>query len=126
MAIEVICISTPPTPARIDIEGTTMTKSKLPDVVWDRHTILAEIKRRGMSLSGIAQDAGLEGSACRHGIARRNRNGARAIADALGIPFDTLFPGYHARGHNSDANLSLKKPAPSRQNEPSSVDGKAA
>ena len=52
-----------------------MTKTKLPEVIWDRHTILAEIRRRGMTLSGIAEDAGLEGSACRHGIARRNRNG---------------------------------------------------
>lgn len=103
-----------------------MTKTKLPDVIWDRHTILAEIRRRGMTLSGIAEDAGLEGSACRHGIARRNRNGALAIAAALGIPFDTLFPGYHARGHNSDANLSLKAASSSRQNVAPSVDGKAA
>lgn len=103
-----------------------MTKTKLPEVVWDRHTILAEIRRRGMTLSGIAQDAGLEGSAARHGIARRNRNGAMAIAAALGIPFDVLFPGYHPRGHNSDANLSLKQRDPSRQNVSPSMDGKAA
>lgn len=103
-----------------------MAKPKLPEVIWDRHTILAEIKRRGMTLSGIAEDAGLEGSACRHGIARRNRNGAQAIAAALGIPFDTLFPGYHARGHNSDANLSLKQGGSSRQNVTQSADGKAA
>lgn len=103
-----------------------MTKTKLPDFTWDRFTILAEIKRRGMSLSGIARDAGLEGSAARHGIARRNRNGAIAIAAALGIPFKILFPGYHPRGHNSEANLSLKKGAPSRQNVSPSVDEKAA
>lgn len=103
-----------------------MTRTKLPDPVWDRHTILAEIRRRGMTLSGIAEDAGLEGSAARHGIARRNRRGAMAIAAALGIPFDTLFPGYHARGHNSDANLSLKQRPASRQNVASPVDEKAA
>lgn len=103
-----------------------MTATQLPKPVWDRHSILAEIRRRGMTLSGIAEDAGLEGSACRHGIARRNRNGAIAIAEALGIPFDALFPGYHAHGHNSDANLSLKRRSPSRQNDRSPVDGKAA
>ena len=104
-----------------------MTKTQqLPAPVWDRHTILAEIRRRGMTLSGIAEDAGLEGSACRHGIARRNRNGALAIAAALGFPFDTLFPDYHARGHNSDANLSLNRRPPSRQNDVPSADGKAA
>ncbi|MEO2038164.1 MAG: helix-turn-helix domain-containing protein [Martelella sp.] len=93
---------------------------------WDRHEILAEIRRRGMTLSGIAEDAGLEASACRHGIARRNRKGAVAIADALGIPFETLFPGYHARGHNSDANLSLKKRRASRQNDTRNADQNAA
>jgi len=98
----------------------------LPDVVWDRHTILAEVRRRGMTLSGIAQDAGLEGSACRHGIARRNRNGAKAIAAALGISFDVLFPSYHERGHNSEANLSLKKRGTSRPKDTSAVDEKAA
>lgn len=106
-----------------------MNKSKLPadfPDTPDRHDILALIRRRGMTLSGIAQDAGLEGSACRHGIARRNRNGAIAIAEALGIPFDRLFPGYHARGHNSDANLSLKNQDSSRQKRPSNVDERAA
>lgn len=101
-------------------------RAELPDVVWDRHTILAEVRRRGMTLSGIAEDAGLEGSACRHGIARRNRNGAKAIAAALGISFDTLFPDYHERGHNSEANLSLKTRVSSRQKDTPAVDEKAA
>lgn len=97
-----------------------------PEVDWDRHMILALVRQRGMTLSGIAEDAGLEGSACRHGIARRNRRGAEAIASALGIAFETLFPGYHSRGHNSDANLSLKKPGKSRPKAENVVDGRAA
>jgi Ner family transcriptional regulator len=97
-----------------------------PEVKWDRHLILALVRQRGMTLSGIAEDAGLEGSACRHGIARRNRRGARAIADALGMPFDTLFPDYHERGHNSDANVSLKSASKSRQNSPVAIDDRAA
>ncbi len=106
-----------------------MTKDSIPADLPenpDRYDILALIKRRGMTLSGIAEDAGLEGSACRHGIARRNRNGAIAIAEALGIAFDRLFPGYHARGHNSEANLSLKNRDSSRQNVTPAVDEKAA
>lgn len=106
-----------------------MTKSNLPvgfPENPDRYDILAEVKRRGMTLSGIASDAGYDPSVCRHGIARRNRKGAQAIADALGISFDRLFPGYHARGHNSDANLSLKNRDSSRQKRPSNVDERAA
>lgn len=97
-----------------------------PEVKWDRHMILALVRQRGMTLSGISKDAGLESSACRHGVARRNRRGAEAIAAALGMPFDILFPDYHGRGHNSDANLSLKKPRKSRQNSTNVVDGDAA
>ena len=77
----------------------------------DRHDILAEVRRRGMTLSGIARDAGLDESAVRHGIARRNRRGAMALAEALGMPFESLFPGYKSYAHDSDANLSLKQPA---------------
>jgi Ner family transcriptional regulator len=88
--------------------------------------ILALVKQRGMTLSGIAADAGLEASACRHGIAMRNRRGAEAIAAALGMPFKILFPDYHNRGHNSDANLSLKKPSKSRPNASENIDERAA
>jgi len=81
----------------------------------DRHAILAEVRRRGMTLSGIARDAGLDERAVRHGIARRNRRGAMALAEALGMPFESLFPGYHSYAHNSDANLSLKSSQSSRK-----------
>jgi Ner family transcriptional regulator len=97
-----------------------------PNVIHDRHSLYAEIKRRGMTLTGIAQDAGLEGSIVRHGIDRRNRTGAEAIAAALGWSFEYAFPDYHNRGHNSDANLSLKKAKESRQNSTNVVDGRAA
>jgi len=106
-----------------------MTKSLLPETFPDnpdRYDILAEVKRRGMSLSGIAADNGYHPSVCGHGIARRNYKGAMAIAAALGEPFSRLFPGYHRRGHNSDANASLKKQSASRQKDGGSVDEKAA
>ena len=92
----------------------------------DKHDILALVRRRGMSLSGIARDAGRHPSICAQGIARRNINGAKLIADALGIDFERLFPGYRNYSHNSDANLSLKQGRSSRQKRPSDVDEKAA
>ncbi|MFH1796309.1 MAG: helix-turn-helix domain-containing protein [Pseudomonadota bacterium] len=84
--------------------------------VWDRHAINAEIRRRGMTLTGIAEDAGLNSSSCRQGVIGANRKGAEAIAKALNIPFRTLFPDSYTRGrhderkhtHNDSANGSAK------------------
>ena len=84
---------------------------------WDRHAINAEIRRRGMTLTGIARDAGLHESACRQGIIGVSRPGAEAIAAALGIPFRELFPDSYTRGRhdegkttsNSSCNGSAKK-----------------
>lgn len=65
---------------------------------WDRHAIKAEVHRRGMTLTGIAVDAGLHPSTCRQGLLGCNRRGAIAIADALGIPFEELFPTSYTLG----------------------------
>ena len=106
-----------------------MSKSTIPDdfpETPDRHDILALVRRRGMTLSGIARDAGYTPSVTAHGIARRNLNGARIVAKALGIPFERLFPGYQNFAHNSEANLSLKGSDSSRQKGRVAGDGKAA
>ena len=89
---------------------------------WDRHAIKAEIERRGMTLTGIARDACLYESACRQGLCGMSITGAKAISEALGMPFKTLFPNYPKRGHNSRANLSLKSKKESRQNATNVVD----
>ena len=78
--------------------------------VWDRHSIKAEVERRGLSLTGIAIDAGLYESACRQGIAGGSRSGAQAIADALGIPFRTLFPTQYRRGRHNEGKPSRSQP----------------
>ena len=88
---------------------------------WDKHAILAEVKRRGITLTGIARDAGLYDSACRQGLMGGSRPGAQAIADALGTPFEDLFPNY-GKGHNSKNNLSLRTKRGKRQNRTHSVD----
>lgn len=67
---------------------------------WDRAGIIAEVHRRGMTLTGIAADAGLYASACRQGIGGGSKAGAKAIADALGIAFEELFPDSYLRGRH--------------------------
>jgi lambda repressor-like predicted transcriptional regulator len=74
--------------------------------VWDRHAINAEVRRRGMSLTGIAKDAGLYASACRQGLLGSSRPGAQALANALGIPFRTLFPDSYTRGRHGEGETN--------------------
>ena len=74
--------------------------------VWDRHAINAEIRRKGMTLTGIARDANMYPSACRQGLMGLSRPGAEAIAAALGLPFRELFPTAYTRGRHDEAKSS--------------------
>ncbi|MHB2265851.1 helix-turn-helix domain-containing protein [Aliihoeflea sp. PC F10.4] len=96
-----------------------------PPAEWDRHSIKAEIHRRGMSLSGIARDAGLSDSACRLALMGLNRKGADAIAVALDIPFDTLFPtDWYVRSRSSHVKPTPKNGEESRQKRAQPTDEK--
>ena len=86
-----------------------------PPAEWDRHAIKAEINRRGMTLTGIARDAGLSESACRRALFGLDLRGANAIADAIGVPFDTLFPTGFIRSRSSHPKASAKPAGESRQ-----------
>ena len=59
---------------------------------WDRHAIKAEIHRRGKTLTRLSLDAGLDPSACRCALLRRQPRGERAIAAFLGVEPATLWP----------------------------------
>lgn len=94
-----------------------------PSTEWDRHSIKTEIHRKGMSLRGIARDAGLSESACSLALMGLSRKGADAIAAALDIPFDTLFPlGMFSRSRSSHVKPSPKRPRESRQKHVPAVD----
>ena len=88
--------------------------------VWDRHAINAEVRRRGMTLTGIALSKGMYPSACRQGLMGLSRPGAEAIAEALDVPFRELFPTAYTRGRhdeekttsNDRCNGSAKRPGP--------------
>ena len=88
--------------------------------VWDRHAVLAEVRRRGMTLTGIARDAGLYKSACRQGLMGLSRPGAEAIAAALGLPFRELFPDSYLRGRHGESDFI--RPASSRTSPKRPVD----
>ncbi len=75
---------------------------------WDKHAIKAEIHRRGGKLTQIAVDSGLEPSACRVALVRRNFAGERAIAAFLAIPPVVLWP---ERYETSNAESNAQIPA---------------
>lgn len=96
-----------------------MTQPKDQPQQWDRRAILGEVTRRGLTLSGIARAAGLNEAACRQALHGINRKGADALAEALGIPFDTLFPTGFVQ---SRRQASVKQLQESRQKRVSTAD----
>lgn len=59
---------------------------------WDRHSIKAEVHRRGSTLKAVAVAAGLEQSACRVALSRHHSGGEEAIARFLGVGVSELWP----------------------------------
>lgn len=59
---------------------------------YDRHAIKAAIHRKGMTLTRLAVEAGLDPAACRMALARRNFAGEKAIATFLGVELYKLWP----------------------------------
>lgn len=64
---------------------------------WDNPGIKAELARRGWSLTSLALNRGLSENACRRALTQSNLAGAQAIAWALGVSVQELFPGRYLR-----------------------------
>lgn len=84
---------------------------------WDRHAIKAALYRRGVTLIGLARAAGIEPSATRTALLRRNRPGEAAIAAALGVAPAELWPERYPPSSDTPAAAS----APSRRAPPTSL-----
>jgi Ner family transcriptional regulator len=83
----------------------------MPRKRWDKHAILAEVHRRGATLTSISRRAGLCDCAARtvlHG--RHWRRAEKAIADFLGEPVERLFPDRY-RGTASRRQSSARRAA---------------
>lgn len=86
--------------------------AKAQSAKWTPQTIREEVVRRNLTLRGIALAAELPEAACRQALHGINRKGADALAEALGIPFDTLFPEGFVQ---SRRQASVKRLQESRQ-----------
>lgn len=58
---------------------------------WDRHSILAHLRREGMTLAGIAKLNGLSASGVKNIWTRPHEKAERAIADFIGEPVEVVF-----------------------------------
>lgn len=70
---------------------------------WDTHEIKAELARRGYTLTGLALKNGLHESACRRALLGASHPGAMAIASALGVSVQELWPGRYIRRRRNPA-----------------------
>lgn len=78
----------------------------------DRHDIKAEVHRRGLTLVGLSRAAGLEDSACKVALRRRNFGGERAIAAALDTDPSVLWPERYPSGPVSPVHSRRRERAP--------------
>lgn len=77
---------------------------------WNRHTILAELRSRSMTLEGLARTYDVSVSGVKHIWTRPNEKAERAMADFLGEPVELLFPKrYPKRGNR------IFRPVPPKQ-----------
>jgi len=70
--------------------------------VWDRHAIVAEIKRRGETLTNLATRSGLSPSSVRVTLNRKRAvvTADIAISKFIGVPLHQLWPErYDAKGN---------------------------
>lgn len=59
---------------------------------WHPADIRAAIVKRGKTLTGLALESGLDGSACRAALIRPLPNAEMAISRLLGVPLHELWP----------------------------------
>lgn len=72
-------------------------------VEWDAPGIAAAIKRRGKTLTRVAEEAGLNPSACRTSLSTPFPAADKAISNFLNVPLHELWPDrYYPDGSRID------------------------
>lgn len=79
---------------------------------WDRHSIRAELNRRGYTLRGLALDHGLYESACRQALDGRCLAGAQLIAKVLETTVEVLWPDRYLQRRRNTATAPTSATSP--------------
>nr|DAO37963.1 MAG TPA: winged helix-turn-helix DNA-binding protein [Caudoviricetes sp.] len=83
---------------------------------WDRHSILGELRRRGMTLTRLAEIDKVSPGGFRTIWTRPNERAERTIAKFLGLPVEELFPDRYPKrtarilSPRYDPDTSTRKP----------------
>lgn len=88
----------------------------MPKQHWNRHTILAALRERHMTLRGLKERYGLSTSSVANIWSRPHEAAERAMADFLGQPVELLFPDRYPKTRNR----ILKQPYPANSDDKSS------
>lgn len=72
----------------------------MPKQHWNRHSILAALRERHMTLRGLKERYGLSTSSVANIWSRPHEAAERAIADFLNQPVETLFPNRYPKTRN--------------------------
>lgn len=86
---------------------------------WDRHSILAEFRRRGMKLADFATERGRNPNTFRGIWNRWNRIDEKLIADFLGDPVEVVWPDRYPVGPNRMFNTKKADPLESQKSKTS-------
>lgn len=100
-----------------------MTETK--QAKWNLHLIKAAIGMAGLTQTKIAKKAGLEAWQVRHGLRGNNRQGAKAIAKAIGVPFRELFPDSYLRDEVEPIRKASESTSAKRQRRADAMRGAA-
>ncbi|WP_160009850.1 helix-turn-helix domain-containing protein [Rhizobium sp. 18055] len=68
---------------------------------WDRHAILGELRRRGMTLTRLAELNNVSPGGFRTIWTRPNSNSEAIISTFLEIPVEQLFPDRYPKSRNT-------------------------
>lgn len=93
---------------------------------WDRHAILAEIKRRGGTLSAFADRTPVSASEISAALGSPYPKAEQAIAAALGIPVQTLWPDRYWPNGRRRSTSSRVQPQRASQNATPGADRRKA
>lgn len=69
-----------------------MRRPAVSPMVWDRHTIYAEIRRRGETLTSLAKKNGLRSNGLSVALSTPFPKAEHVIADFLGVSVEDLWP----------------------------------
>lgn len=82
---------------------------------WDRHSILAEIKRRFGSLNAFAATTSLDAAHFSVALGQPYPKAEKLISRALGVPLGQLWPErYDAKGRRLSSRAVAAKASPER------------